>query len=187
MQIKIFIQVLFLMFIIAAQSGCDSHSEAQQTGTELKLTFSGSFVPAPASTDTNGDGRPATLRTYEGESSFGKTVLTILDEFAQPVPPVNCPADSLEFNLVRGSFVIRVGNGDLLLGELESGISCFDSVARLSEITEDGNFTGGTGQFAGVTGPIEININSIFLNTTAVNGFASGGSTGEAAGTIEAE
>ncbi len=87
MQIKTFIQALSLMFLIAALSGCDSHSEAQQTGTELKLTFSGSLVPAPASTDTNGDGRPATLRTYEGESGFGKVIITILDEFAQPGPP----------------------------------------------------------------------------------------------------
>ncbi len=187
MRIRILLQALFLMVLAAAQSGCDNDGNAQPSGTDLALNFSGTFVPAPASTDTDGDGRPATLRTYEGESGFGKTIITILDEFAQPVPPVNCPEGNLEFNLVRGSFVIRVGNGDLLLGELESGISCFDSVARLSEITEEGNFTGGTGQFAGAAGPIEININSIFLNTTAVNGFASGGSTGEAAGTIEPE
>ncbi len=187
MRIKIILQVLSLAALIAALSGCDDNGNARQSDTELKFHFSGNFVPAPASTDTNGDGRPATLRTYAGESGFGNTTITILDEFAQPVPPVNCPADNLEFDLVTGTFVIRVGNGDLLLGVIESGMSCFDPVAQRSEIFEEGNFVGGTGQFDGAAGPVEIKTSSIFLNTTAVNGFASGGSTGEFTGTIEPE
>jgi len=173
--------------LTVALSGCDSSGNAQQSDTAFELAFSGSFVPAPASTDTDDDGRPASLRTYEGESDFGDTNITILDEFAQPVPPVNCPADTLEFGLVKGSFVIRVGNGDLLLGVIESGRSCFDPVAGRSEITEEGNFTGGTGQFSVASGPVELKTSSIFLNTTAVNGFASGGSTGDVTGTIEQE
>jgi len=175
------------VLLTAALSGCDNNGNAQQSDTAFDLTFSGSFVPAPANTDTNDDGRPGSLRTYEGESSFGNTEITILDEFAQPVPPVNCPADNLEFALVQGTFVIRVGNGDILLGVIESGMSCFDPIARRSEIFEEGTFTGGTGQFDGVTGPVVLRTSSIFLNTTAVNGFASGGSTGEVTGTIEPE
>lgn len=185
MRIKIILHILFLVVLTAALSGCDNNGNAQQSDTAFELTFSGSFVPAPANTDTNDDGRPGSLRTYEGESDFGNTVITVLDEFAQPVPPVNCPEDNLEFALVQGSFVIRVGNGDILLGVIESGMSCFDPVARRSEISEEGTFTGGTGQFADVTGPVEINTSSIFLNTTAANGYASGGSTGDVTGTIE--
>lgn len=149
--------------------------------------FSVSIMPAPANNDTIDDGRPWSLRTYECVSDFGNTNINILHEFAQPVPPVNCPADNFEFTLVQGSFVIRVGNGDLLLGVIESGMSCFDPVAKRSEIFEEGTFTGGTGQFEGVTGPVEINTSSIFLNTTVESGYASGGSTGDVTGTIEPE
>ena len=185
MRIKLLLQSLVLMTLVAVQLGCDSDGNAQQVNTELDMSFSGDFVPAPAKTDTNDDGRPGSLRTYEGQSNFGNSNITILDEFAQPIPPVNCPSDNLEFDFVKGSFVIRVNNGDLLLGTIESGFSCFDPVARRSEIFEDGIITGGTGQFAGATGTVEITTNSIFQNTTAVNGFASGGSTGEFTGTIE--
>lgn len=187
MKVKTIIQFIFLVVFIAAHSGCDNNGNAQQVSSELNINYSGSFVPAPAKTDTNEDDRPGSLRTYEGEGSFGSSIITILDEFAQPIPPLNCPLDNLEFDLVKGSFVIRVGNGDLLLGTIESGFSCFDPIARRSEITEEAVITEGTGQFAGVTGNVVIRTSSIFQNTTATNGFASGGSTGYIMGTIEFE
>ena len=182
------IQNLLLVIVIAlvaAQLGCDNNSKAQQVDTPIEFSFSGTFVPAAANTDTNDDGRPATLRTYAGESEFGVTVISILDEFAQPVPPVNCPLDTLEFGLVQGTFVIRVENGDLLLGVIDTGMSCFDPLALRSEIFEEGSFTGGTGQFENASGPVVITTSSLFQNTTAVNGYASGGSTGDVTGTIE--
>ncbi len=185
MRVKIIFKLVFLVALIASQLGCDNDSNAQQTTAELNMIFSGSFIPAPEKTDTNDDARPSSLRTYEGESTFGNSIITILDEFAQPIPPVNCPSDNLEFELVRGEFVIRVGNGDLLLGRIESGFSCFDPIARRSEIHEEAIITDGTGQFTDVSGTLVLKTSSIFLNTTAVNGFASGGSTGEVIGTIE--
>lgn len=184
MQVNIIFKLVFLVALIATQLGCHNHSKAQQTSTELNMIYSGSFVPAPEKTDTNEDGRPSSLRTYEAESTFGNSIITIIDEFALPIPPVNCPSDSLEFELVRGEFVIRVGNGDLLLGTIESGFSCFDPMARLSEIHEEAIITDGTGQFADVSGTVVLKSSSIFQNTTAVNGFASGGSTGEVIGTV---
>ncbi|GJM16098.1 MAG: hypothetical protein DHS20C13_14250 [Thermodesulfobacteriota bacterium] len=185
MRIQVIIQSVFLVVLFAVQLGCDSDGNAQQVNSELNILFSGTFVPAPANTDTIDDGRPASLRTYQGQGEFGNSNITILDEFAQPIPPANCPLDNLEFDLVQGSFVIRVNNGDLLLGTIESGFSCFDPVARRSEIFEEGIITDGTGQFAGASGVVEISTNSIFQNTTAVDGFASGGSTGEFNSTIE--
>lgn len=185
MRIMVIIQSLFLVALFAVQVGCDSDGNAQQVNNELNILFSGTFVPAPSKTDTIDDGRPASLRTYQGQGEFGNSNITILDKFAQPIAPINCPLDNLEFDLVKGSFVIRVNNGDLLLGTINSGFSCFDPVVRRSEIFEEGIITGGTGQFAGATGSVEITTNSIFQNTTAVNGFASGGSTGEFKGTIE--
>ncbi len=172
------------MFILAVTIGCDSDSEAQTVAIEFGSNFSGSFLTASVNTDTNNDGRPASTRFYEGESDLGQITINITDEFAQPIPPVTCPEDNLEFMLVSGSFVMRVENGDLLLGVIESGVSCFDSVNRTSIITENGVFTDGTGEFVGITGAVEIRINSIFLNTTSVNGFASGGSTGSVSGNI---
>jgi len=187
MRTQIVLLVLSLAVLSMGQLGCDDNGNAQQINTELEFAFSGTFVPAPPSTDTIDDGRPASLRTYQGVSGFGNTNLTILDEFAQPIPPANCPLNNLEFDLVQGSFVIRVDNGDLLLGTIESGFSCFDPIARLSEITEEGTITEGTGQFSGVTGSVEIITNSIFQNTTATDGYASGGSTGQFTGTLEFE
>jgi hypothetical protein len=184
MHLKKSIMVLGLTLLITAQTGCDNNSSAQQNVINFTGTLSGTFVSLGDNTDTDKDGRPAVIRIYEGESSLGKITLNIIDEFAQPVPPVNCPAGNQEFQLVAGSFVYRVENGDLLLGVLDSGISCFDPVSRTSVVNESGNFTGGTGQFLNITGPAQLTFNSTFLNTTAVNGFASGGSTGTATGTI---
>jgi len=184
MQIKKSTIVLGLVFLIATQTGCDNDSNAQQQAVDFTSSFSGSFVSTSENTDTNKDGRPAFIRTYKGKSNLGKITINTIDEFAQPIPPVTCPEGNQEFLLVRGSFVYRVENGDLLLGELESGISCFDPVKRNSVITLTGNFTEGTGGFANISGSVEMKINSMFLNTTAVNGFASGGSTGTATGTI---
>ncbi len=187
MKVKIILKFVFLFMLLAFQFSCDNDGNAQQISNELNIIYSGSFFPAPEKTDTNDDGRPGSLRTYAGEGSFGSSIITILDEFAQPIPPVNCPLDNLEFDLVKGSFIIRVGNGDLLLGTVESGFSCFDPITRRSEITEEGVITEGTGQFAGVAGTVVIRTSSIFQNTTAVDGFASGGSTGDIMGTLEFE
>lgn len=182
---NIILSIALILILPLFIVGCDNDSNAQLTSTELNMIFSGSFIPAPEKTDTNDDGRPSSLRTYQGQSTFGNSTITIIDEFTEPIAPVNCPSDNLEFDLERGEFVIRVGNGDLLLGTIESGYSCFDPIARQSEIHEEAVLTDGTGQFAGVSGSIVIKTSSIFQNTTAVNGFASGGSTGEVMGTIE--
>ena len=137
MKARDMLQLLLIVVLVGFHLGCDNNTNAQQTSTEINMIYSGTFVPAPEKTDTNQDGRPSSLRTYQGESTFGNSIITILDEFAQPIPPENCPQDNLEFDLVSGDFVIRAGNGDLLLGTIESGFSCFDPIARRSEIHEE--------------------------------------------------
>lgn len=184
-KLKILLSLTVLLAFTTLLLSCDNNSNAQETGTELSATFSGSFITASVNTDTNDDGRPSSYRTYEGTSNLGQFTLTIIDEFAQPIPPANCPSDNLEFDLVRGTFVIRLDNGELLLGNIDSGFSCFDPVAGSSEIIELGEITQGTGMFSDATGSMEFDTSSIFLNTTAVNGFASGGSTGTISGKIE--
>ena len=61
--------LILTLFIV----GCDNDSNAQLTSTELNMIFSGSFIPAPEKTDTNDDGRPSSLRTYQGQSTFGNS------------------------------------------------------------------------------------------------------------------
>jgi hypothetical protein len=184
MHLKKSIMALGLTFFITAQTGCDNNSDAQQQTINLTGALSGTFVSLGDNTDTDKDGRPSFVRTYEGGSSIGKITLTIFDEFAQPVPPVNCPQDTQEFHLLRGSFVVRVENGDLMLGVLDDGISCFNTVLRTSALSQNGHFTTGTGQFQNITGTVQWTINSLFTNLTGTNGFASGGSTVTVTGTI---
>jgi len=172
-------------FIFIAQTACDNKGNAQPSSQDLDATFSGSFVTGAVNSDTNNDGRPSFNRFYEGSSNLGELTIFIVDEFAIPVPPVTCPENNLEFLLVSGSFVIRTPNGDLLLGELESAISCFNPDTRTSGINYLGEFTQGTGSFENISGELEININSDFLNLTSEDGFASGGSTGTLSGTID--
>ena len=82
MRIKIVLLVLTIVTSSVGKLGCDDNGNTQQIETELEFAFSGIFVPGPANTDTIDDGRPSSLRTYEGVSGFGYTNITILDEFA---------------------------------------------------------------------------------------------------------
>jgi hypothetical protein len=179
------VSVVIIIFMVISQTACDNKSTAQPSSEQLDATFSGSFVTGTVNSDTNMDGRPSFNRIYEGASNLGELTIFIVDEFAVPIPPVICPEDNLEFLLVSGSFVFRTPDGDLLLGELESAISCFDPETRTSVINYIGEFTKGTGEFENISGELEITINSDFLNLTSENGFASGGSTGSISGTID--
>lgn len=179
--------VSFSVFVILAlaHAGCNNSSNAQSNSQELNATFSGSFITATVNSDTNDDGRPSAQRDYIGDSNLGQLTIFIVDEFNQPIAPVTCPVDTLEFLMVRGSFVFRTPDGNLLMGELTSGVSCFDPESRTSVVNFTGEFTIGTGMFEGVSGELDITIDSDFLNLTSQNGFASGGSVGSMSGTIE--
>ena len=179
------ISLLIFTVLSVSQAACNNSSNAQSSSEQLEATFSGSFITATVNSDTNDDGRPSANRFYEGDSNIGELTIFMLDEFAQPIPPVTCPEDTLEFLLVAGSFVFRAPDGDLLMGELLSGVSCFDPEARTSIINYTGEFTKGTGSFESISGELEITVNSDFLNLTSENGFASGGSTGSMSGIIE--
>ncbi len=179
------VSVLVFTVLALSQVSCNNSSNAQSSSQEIEATFSGSFITATVNSDTNDDGRPSAQRWYEGDSNLGELTIYMLDEFAQPIQPVTCPEDTLEFLLVRGSFVFTAPDGDLLMGELFSGVSCFDPETRTSVVNYTGEFTIGTGSFEGISGELEITIDSDFLNLTSENGFASGGSTGSMSGIIE--
>lgn len=183
--LALFLAVVLLM---AVATGCNDDGKAQENQMEFSEDFSGSFTSASTVTDTNHDGVPANFGDFEGTANIDSVTSPVtiqsLNEFAGLSEPVNCPVGNIEFTLVQGHFVKRIENSDLLLGTWQSGTSCFDPTTHTSSTTQKGNFSGGTGQFANVTGPIEINYSSTFLADTADQGFNFGGSTGTGTGTI---
>lgn len=171
-----------ILIIIVFSAGCNGNGNAQESETDFSTSFSGSFITQTINTDTDEDGRPATLGTLEGDSSLGKINIQNVIEFALLGESAECP---VEFLLARGNFILRIeGTGDLVFGEWTSGTSCFDPVTGITERTLEGVFTGGTGDYANISGPIQQTANAILLTTTAEQGYAFGGSTGTMSGTI---
>jgi len=170
---------------MAFSTGCKDDGKAQESQMEFSASFSGSFITQSVKTDTDGDGRPASLGTLEGNSSLGRINIQNLIEFAQLPEPVTCPEDKIEFRFVRGNFVIRIEeSGDLLFGEWTSGTSCFDRIARIANRTQEGTFTGGTGQFSNINGPVQLSATPMLLTTTEEQGYAFAANTGDLSGTI---
>lgn len=179
-----FAAIAVLVSFICLQTGCDNDSGAQQTQSEFNMDFTGSFITQSVNTDTDGDGRPATLGTLEGMSNLGEATIQNVSEFFVG-EPIDCPENNIEFKFVFGKFVIRFKDtGDLLMREWTSGISCFNPETTIAGRTLNGEFRGGTGQFEGATGQVQLNGNALLLTTTPVDGYAFGGDTGTMSGTI---
>ena len=176
--------ILLSFYSILLVTGCDNESNAQGNETMFTESYSGSFVSASTVTDTNDDGSPANFGEFAGESTFGAVTIQSLNEFEPALENANCAAGQIEFTLVQGHFVKRFDNGDLIFGNWTSGVSCFDTSTMTSTTTQNGNFTGGTGQFLSATGPIQIDYNSTFLADNAEQGFSFGGSDGTGEGTV---
>lgn len=172
-----------LILVLFCITGCNDNSRAEDNFTE---TYSGVFHSGPLETDTNDDGKPASIAELEGNSTLGPINIESVNEFMEVDPTGMCPPGDLEFTLVRGNFIKRFANtGELLFGTWDSGISCFDPETKTSETTQNGVFSGGTGQFADATGPIEINFSSTDLVTPGEDGFLFGGTTGTGMGNLE--
>ena len=177
--------IVFLSFyVITLVTSCNDDSNAQQNETQFTETYSGSFVSASTVTDTNDDGSPANFGEFVGTSTFGAVTIQSLNEFAPALDNANCAAGQIEFTLVQGNFVKRFENGELIFGNWNSGVSCFDTATKTSTTTQIGTFAGGTGQFVNATGPIQIDFNSTFLADNSDQGFSFGGSDGTGEGTV---
>jgi len=175
----------FSVLAVSAVTGCNNNTKAQNNEIDFTESYSGSFVTASTLTDSNDDGKPANLGEFEGTSTFGPVSIQSLNEFEKADTNDNCPPGELEFSLVRGNFVKRISNGDLLYGTWATGTSCFDPVTAFSTTFQIGVFTGGTSQFITAAGPIRIDYESTFLVVPSVSGFDFGGSSGTGEGTIE--
>ena len=179
-----FATIAAILCLICIHTGCDNDSNAQQTQSNFNMDFTGSFITQTVNSDTNGDGRPASLGNLEGISNLGEaTIQNVIEFFLDE--PTDCPENNIEFKFVFGKFVIRFKDtGDLLLGEWTSGISCFDPETNIAVRTLNGEFTRGTGQFEGAGGQVQMNGNAFLLTSTPVDGYAFGGDTGTMSGTI---
>ena len=176
--------ILLSSYCVTLLSGCDSNSNAQGNETMFTESYSGSFVSASLATDTNDDGSPANFGEFVGTSTFGAVTIQSLNEFEPALENADCEDGLIEFTLVQGHFVKRFEDGDLIFGNWTSGLSCFDPATKTSVTTQVGMFTGGTGQFATASGPIQIDFNSTFLADNAEQGFSFGGSDGTGEGTV---
>ena len=177
--------LIFLsLYVTTLVTSCDNDGNAQESETQFTESYSGSFVSASTVTDTNDDGTPANFGEFSGDSTFGAVTIQSLNEFEAALENANCPAGQIEFTLVQGHFVKRFENGELIFGNWNSGVSCFDTATNTSTTTQNGSFTGGTGQFTNATGPIQIDFNSTFLANNADQGFSFGGSDGTGEGTV---
>lgn len=182
--IRIITFVMFSFIFLSLNTSCDSESNAQSNEVDFSENYSGSFLVAPASTDTNGDGRPANSGNFSGTSTFGNVSIQSLNEFEIVLENSNCLPEEIEFALVRGNFVKRFSGGELVYGTWNSGVSCFNPLTNISTTTQVGNFSGGTGQFTNASGPVQIDYTSNFLAVPTVDGFSFGGTTGTGFGTI---
>jgi len=127
---------------------------------------------------------PANFGEFTGTSTFGAVTIQSLNEFEPALENADCADGLIEFTLVQGSFVKRFDNGELIFGNWDSGVSCFDPATKTSSTTQNGTFTGGTGQFLNAIGPIQIDYDSNFLADNAEQGFSFGGSDGTGEGTV---
>ncbi len=176
--------VICAFAVLGLAVSCDNDSNAQDNEIEFTETYSGSFETAPAATDSNDDGIPANIGQFMGTSTFGSVSIQSLNEFEPVLENADCDPGDVEFTLVRGNFVKRFSNNELIFGTWESGVSCFDPGTNISSTTQVGIFTGGTGQFVNAAGPIQIDFTSNFLAVANIIGFNFGGSNGTGFGTI---
>ena len=182
-KMSIFLVLPVMMFFLLTTISCDEEGNADENFSE---SFSGSFQSGPAITDTNDDGAPASLADLAGDSTFGPVTIQSTNEFMLIAPTGACPQGNLQFTLVRGNFIKRFEEtGELLFGTWFTGTSCFNPTTKNSETTQNGEFTGGTGQFANATGPVEIVFSSNDLATTSEDGFRFGATVGNGTGILE--
>ncbi len=182
--IRITTFLVFSFIFLSLNTSCDSESNAQSNEVDFSENYSGSFLVAPASTDSNDDGRPANSGNFSGTSTFGNISIQSLNEFEIVLENSNCLPEQIEFALVRGNFVKRFSGGELVYGTWNSGVSCFDPLTNISTTTQFGNFSGGTGQFTNASGSVQIDYTSNFLAVPTIDGFSFGGTTGTGLGTI---
>lgn len=117
----------------------------------FKFSYTGSIVPIPV--DLDADGTYATVVDAQSKGTFGASTSHIVTEWA---PTGLCDNGYVQFALLHAGIVVTFSNGDQLYGAgVGNGWMCLDldpagEGAFYGEAY--GDFTGGTGRFAGASG-----------------------------------
>jgi hypothetical protein len=127
--------------------------QAEAREKPWKSKYSGSYVSTEI--DTNGDEIKGAVGTFAGKGSEGSFTEQAIAEWSFD-GETNCnngnPGWQYTFVPGSGHFVVRYANGDLLWGQVLSGISCVDPATGIASFSVAFSFTRGTGKFAEVEG-----------------------------------
>ena len=156
---------------------------AEAKSSRFTNTFSGAGLTVPLDLDGS---NPAALSTYisgggktSGGVSPGPYTYQSVSEVVADTVGTGCPllgtttcpingSMGCLFDIVAASSVIRNNeSGDLLSSKLTSGTVCLDFSTLGYVYSDDGNFTGGTGEADGVTGTFHDTGSGQFLNINA--------------------
>lgn len=154
---------------------------------EVHKRFSGSS--APIAMDLNDDGLPAIRaiggglggpvdpvqtpfrsRSYtERNPSEGQFTADNVSEGVLVVEPTGkCAVREFEFEIIHYSSVQRYSNGDLLVGLLKDGFTCFSLFTRRGYGIIRVNLVGGTGRFEGAQGEVVREFQALALDPTGL-------------------
>jgi hypothetical protein len=141
-------------------------SKATATGTTtqqraVNCAFSATFADGiETNIDTNNDKISASLAQGLENCNIGRFFFQGESEYRAPVPATPaCPAGStLEVRLQQGHTVATAENGDQLFVEYATDALtlCLKESDGTFSFSGHGNHANGTGQFAGASGPFEV-------------------------------
>jgi hypothetical protein len=170
--------VLFLLALTPSAHSDPGGSTAdfilgQAPAGEMPLTGAGSASCVSTPIDTNEDGVGAFFCPFEQGSNLGPINGQVTLEFAPLSAPVTCPEGNLELTLVVGSGFKRfTESGDLLYFQYTSGTTCVDLSTGSAVLSQEADFTGGTGPYANATGSFgETSTGTIFMADPALRAF----------------
>jgi hypothetical protein len=142
---------------------------------KVRCTFAGSFTDGvETNIDTNNDNVSASLSQGFASCNIGNSVVQVENEYVGPITPnTTCPGGTEEFHSVQNhSVATSVKNADQAFGEAAFITLCLDPTAPDLAFTYTAkvNYAGGTGQFAGATGSLDVQGSGKYL----VFGFKNG-------------
>jgi hypothetical protein len=144
----------------------------------VRCSFSATFVSGVEThLDTNDDGRSAGAHQGLENCNTGGFFFHEAAEFQAPIPPVTCPAGTLEFRIQQEHGVsTEEKSGDQLFYEVATNEEtlCLNPSDFTFSFTAQGTITDGTGQFTGASGSFESQATGQYLVTGEKEGVFGG-------------
>jgi hypothetical protein len=141
-------------FIVLATSATAVQAAEHGEGRQVKMRFSGSFVP------TSIDVQPNTITDEEllaGDGTLGSFTFRKLRTDDLSAPPFGSCGNGFgpSIPVVTGGGVFRFEDGSLLTVTVSEGVLCIDLDHVVGHLTETYQITGGTGRFKGASGTLQ--------------------------------